>query len=143
LSDNPCPDDGLGVNLFCEPFASACAILSDPDCHPVGGHGTFVCKQDPELNDPEHGYGTPCNAEWECAGYDEVSGWSRDVVTCVPAAFVPDCSTARCCTLLCDLSDANPDTGCPGVAAGEACLPYFQPGAAPPGLDHVGICRLP
>jgi hypothetical protein len=142
LGDTPCTDLG-GLGVSCQPFGSQCSILADPDCHPVGSHGVFACSQDTDLDGGPHGYGAPCTWEKDCEEYDEILGWTRDIVTCVPAALVPGCAAERCCTRLCDLTDTDPDASCPGTAGGEACLPYFQPAAAPPGLAHVGICRLP
>jgi hypothetical protein len=31
----------------------------------------------------------------------------------------------------------------PDVGAGQACLSIWEPGAALPGLEHVGACLLP
>ena len=43
-----------------------------------------------------------------------------------------------CCLPFCDLSLPN---ACPGQ--GQQCLPWFEQGQAPPGLENVGVCGIP
>jgi len=41
----------------------------------------------------------------------------------------------QCCTAFCDLEDPNCDVG--------ACVPFFEMGAAPMGLENLGLCEDP
>jgi hypothetical protein len=43
-----------------------------------------------------------------------------------------------CCEPLCDTSLPN---NCPGQD--QECLPFFEPGDAPPELETLGVCALP
>ena len=62
---------------------------------------------------------------------------------CAAASNVAGCQTDSCCTLYCDLTDAEPALICSGVDQGEVCTPWYPEGEAPPGLEHVGACALP
>ena len=46
--------------------------------------------------------------------------------------------TFGCCLPYCDLDLPNT---CPGQ--GLQCVPWYEPGEAPPGLEDVGVCHLP
>jgi hypothetical protein len=61
-------------------------------------------------------------------------------LTCMPAAAASECAQAMtdCCLPFCDIN-LPPD--CPGAL--QTCVPWFEEGAAPPGLEHVGVCSLP
>ena len=40
----------------------------------------------------------------------------------------------------CDLTDM---AACQGLSLDEAaCIPFFRPGEAPKGLEHVGVCGV-
>jgi hypothetical protein len=60
---------------------------------------------------------------------------------CANSELAEECDpmTAGCCLPFCDLSVMPPT--CPG--AGQQCLPWFEEGQAPNGLEHVGVCGLP
>ncbi len=60
---------------------------------------------------------------------------------CAPPGYVPGCAAASgCCDVYCDTSEPAP---CPLAAEGQACIPYYAPGEAPPGLENVGVCAVP
>jgi hypothetical protein len=56
---------------------------------------------------------------------------------CAPMELAEECDEMRpdCCLPFCDLSQPPACTG-----AGADCLPWFEEGQAPPGLENVGIC---
>lgn len=56
---------------------------------------------------------------------------------CVASNLAPECdpALASCCLPFCDINAPNT---CPGDAL--ECLPFYSPGQAPPGLEHVGLC---
>jgi hypothetical protein len=62
--------------------------------------------------------------------------------TCLAADALAACMGFGCCTPWCDGTAADPDAPCAAEPA-HACQPYYEPGAAPPGLEHLGACRLP
>jgi hypothetical protein len=99
----------------CDPIAQDCP---DGDaCYPVDQ--AFVCM--PDCCGEMGAYGDPC----EFAN--------------APPSAVPDCSSdVGCCTTFCHLNEEN---WCPG--AGQECLPWFEPGQAPFGYEHVGLCAVP
>jgi hypothetical protein len=60
---------------------------------------------------------------------------------CAPPTHVPGCAGASgCCDVYCDISAPAP---CPLAAEGQACVPYYAPGEAPPGREDVGVCAVP
>lgn len=70
----------------------------------------------------------PCTTEHDC-GFE---------LTCAVGAEVEGCSQQRCCTEFCDLAQADP---CGNPA--HTCQPAFSPGNEQPGLEHLGVCKLP
>jgi hypothetical protein len=60
-------------------------------------------------------------------------------LACVDASGVPQCDPQApgCCTDFCDLELPNM---CPPPLA---CVPFFEEGQAPPGLEDVGLCVVP
>ena len=59
---------------------------------------------------------------------------------CADPKLAAECDPDQtgCCLPMCDTSLANT---CPG--AGQACVPWFEAGTAPPGFENVGLCGLP
>lgn len=59
---------------------------------------------------------------------------------CVPPELADECDPmfAGCCLPFCDVTAPN---SCPGQ--GTECIPWFEDGQAPPGLENLGICGLP
>ena len=58
---------------------------------------------------------------------------------CADPAQAKECDPMApgCCLPFCDLTSPV----CPGD--GLACVPWYEPGMAPPGLENLGSCRLP
>jgi hypothetical protein len=116
-----------GVLSLCEPLCDP--LLQDCDapqaCWPNPFDQGFFCESVPA----EAGYGEPCDSSWTCA----------PGLFCAGTREVPDCAgEVGCCSPFCDLDQPDP---CPG--AGQVCMPWFAPGEAPAGFDHIGGCRAP
>jgi hypothetical protein len=62
--------------------------------------------------------------------------------TCLDSDMLAACPDLACCTAWCDLTAADPDAPCADEPA-HSCQPYYEAGAAPTGLEHLGTCRLP
>jgi hypothetical protein len=73
--------------------------------------------------------GDDCDVFWYC----------RAGLVCVPEALTAGCETGQCCTPLCDIT--GPPGQCPEPS--EECVPWFEAGQAPDGLENVGYCGLP
>lgn len=122
-----CPAHGDGSVVLCiphcDPVAQACAEEGTACYYDAGD---FYCIP-PADNLPP---GAPCGYVNDCAGGS----------LCVNPESLPTCEGSACCTLFCqlDLGDAQ----CAAVP-GTGCLPFFEDGAAPPELEHVGICIVP
>ena len=60
---------------------------------------------------------------------------------CVEAALIPGCAGEYgCCSPYC--STDQPNT-CPNAGQGEACIPWYSEGQAPPQLITLGVCGMP
>ena len=59
----------------------------------------------------------------------------------VPGAAPNDCdaNATGCCLPFCDTTEMP--AACPGM--GLECVPWYNEGAAPPGLEVVGLCSVP
>jgi hypothetical protein len=62
--------------------------------------------------------------------------------TCQDGEVLEACMASGCCTPWCDLTEAAPNAACAAEPA-HSCQPYYEPGAAPTGLERLGVCRLP
>jgi hypothetical protein len=112
----------------CDPLLQDCA--GSAACLPANGSDGFVCIVDAsgEMGIP----GDPCEFLNAC----------DPGLFCANAEAVPDCQgSGGCCSEFCDLTEADPDAGC--SLAGQSCEAWFEEGAAPPDLAHVGACALP
>jgi hypothetical protein len=119
----------------CGPYRPDCDLTTDLDCYPMSSEGSLVCLY--VGNGQGRIHGEPCASERDCTeGFGGLE-------TCVPGSLVPGCVEDSCCSSFCDLTAADPDSECALQASGEVCLPYFAGGAAPPGSENVGLCRLP
>lgn len=135
--DDPaaCPGDGLciGYNQGSLPLCvTPCDPLSPTACNE--GEGCYLAGEDQfHCLWP----GPPADGGldgMQCVGINEcVPG-----LTCVFREMKPSCSTSRCCTPFCDVSEPEVCT-----AADETCVPVFDEDEAPPGLEHVGLCGVP
>ncbi|MBC8069355.1 MAG: hypothetical protein IAG13_13550 [Deltaproteobacteria bacterium] len=61
---------------------------------------------------------------------------------CVPGGGGSCEDGSNCCAALCSLEDGDPNPACPDADIGQICTPWYGVAAAPPGLEHVGICAL-
>ncbi|MCX4246097.1 ribulose phosphate epimerase [Paraliomyxa miuraensis] len=135
----PMCDDGFlcsisndGVLILCrrecDPILQDC--MGSAACLPANGSEGFVCIVD--ASGEGGAPADPCEYLNAC----------DPGLFCANADVVPGCAGAvGCCSEFCDLSDADPDAGC--SLMGQACEPWFEMGAEPPGLEHVGACVLP
>jgi hypothetical protein len=135
-ADNP---PAFETCLFpCDPLAPDC--IWDLGCYPsrydeylpVAVH---TCQPDSAQPDyPRVGYGEPCGVHPEC----------EYGMFCSPQHEVPggcdEDPRFGCCTPYCDV--AAPNT-CPGMDEGQECLPWYEAGAAPAGLEDLGYCGMP
>ena len=105
----------------CDPVVQNC--VEGEACYPY--EGSFACSPDAQN---EGWIGEPCDWFSDC----DPGLFCDD-----PSAF-PDCPSQNgCCSKLCDLFGGAPYAYCPD---GFECVAWFEPGQAPPGLDHVGYC---
>ncbi|PCC70174.1 hypothetical protein SAMN02745121_03505 [Nannocystis exedens] len=109
----------------CDPFEPTCP--EKHHCHPTwAAPEVFACT--PDALPPLGAAFEPC-AKTDCAAGLLCSEPETAAIECAPGF--------NCCTPLCDLD--TPD--CPG--AGQVCLPYYEMGQAPAGLEDLGRCALP
>lgn len=113
-------DGSLPLCVYrCDPLLQDCQI-ADTGCFWDGAK--FNCDPAGELLETE-----------ACAYINDCSpGY-----LCLEATSLPECVGSACCTSFCELADPK----C--VAAGTECIPFFDDGSAPPGLENTGICALP
>jgi hypothetical protein len=149
---------GDEANPICDDNPNAsCAFIGEdgvlpvclPTCHPIDGGDCpgqscyMIGDSNPEWYCAPDGsggqtteYGDACDVFNDCD-----AGW-----VCVTAEAVPFCNDgARCCTRICDLTDASTHEDC-DVDGGQACLaayPSGVPAELDPSLENVGICSLP
>jgi hypothetical protein len=127
-----CSISNNGVLTLCR--AECDPLLQDCDgsaCLPAAGADGFVCIVD--ASGDAGAAGDACEFLNSC----------DPGLFCGDAAALPDCAGSGCCTEFCDLTDPMPDAACSLSAGGAACTPWFEPGSAPPDLDHVGACVIP
>lgn len=154
---NTDPDTGQG---YCVPFCSGSPsepMCEDPrDYCTISGDGVLtICLDgcDPLAQDCREGEicvlprgdqaactraipdpagaGEPCEFINSCAAG----------LACVNADIVPDCTGNGCCAPFCDLWADVPNAVC--GSDDQECIPWFEPGGAPPWLEHLGICGIP
>lgn len=111
----------------CDPLMSDCG--EGQACYPADE--SFACVFDASAD--AGAFGDPCEFTNVC----DPGLW------CAPAAGVPDCATASCCTSFCDQSDPEADASCPGAAGGQECVPWYDENQIPPGFEDVGACLIP
>jgi hypothetical protein len=136
--DNPVCDDprtvctlanGGALTLClptCDPLLQECT--PGEACYPVSD--TFACA--PDFSGEEGAFGDPCGYINAC----------DPGLLCLEAG-TPDCAAKSCCTSFCDTSEADASAACPGAAGGQECVPWYEPGQAPPGYEFAGACLIP
>ncbi|MCY0988032.1 hypothetical protein OV203_12920 [Nannocystis sp. ILAH1] len=109
----------------CDPLAQNCE--ADQVCLSVGNDLAFVCVQDASGDGGQEfdvcALQNSCDPGLACLD----SGWATE---CGGRGF-------ECCLKFCDVTMPT----CTG--AGAECVPWFEAGMAPAGLEDVGLCRLP
>ncbi|MBC8067597.1 MAG: hypothetical protein IAG13_04615 [Deltaproteobacteria bacterium] len=138
--------EGTEANPICEDESSHCNISGDgvlviclPICNPL------------EADCSEGQACVPIPDTFECApdagGATGAAGEVCEFVNvCDPGLFcsdadnVPECAGAGCCTPFCELGDPSV---CEVLGPEVDCLPWYEPGQAPPGFETLGACLLP
>jgi len=110
----------------CDPILQDCPM--DELCIPNPDNSGFLCVLAPTEQGQQH---DPCNF---------ASGCDQGLL-CADNTAASECNENRpgCCQPFCDFTD--PDVMCSGD--GQECIPFFEMGDAPDGLEHVGFCSLP
>lgn len=125
-ADRTCSISGASVLSLCLPNCDP--LMPDcPDaqgCYPLNQN--FTCAPD-ATGGAGGGYQDECEFLNSCqAG-----------LSCIDGTAVPGCDAGGgCCTPYCD-------TTAPDCPDGAECQPYFNPGAAPKGVETVGFCGNP
>jgi hypothetical protein len=128
-----CPLSADGLILLCkdtcDPLAQDCPDAQDV-CYPY--RETWICA--PDASGELGLYGDPCEYISAC---DEGN-------VCLGAAAFGDCAGAvGCCSALCNVNEEAANAMCAALDPAQSCIPWYQPGLAPPGLESVGVCALP
>lgn len=111
----------------CDPLGTEC-----PEGAPCTATGDkFDCV--PDAAEGSANVGDPCE-------YDNVCGAAK---ACISAEDWPGCEGTGCCAPYCDHTQPDADAECDAAGSGTVCVPWFAPGEAIPGLEHVGVCRVP
>ncbi|MFZ6181183.1 hypothetical protein [Nannocystis pusilla] len=119
-------DDALTLCLpACDPLAQDCE--ADQVCLSAGNDQAFVCVQDASGDGGQ---------EFEAC---ELQNSCDPGLACLDSGWATECGGRgfECCLKFCDVTMPT----CTG--AGAECAPWFEAGMAPPGLEDVGVCRLP
>jgi hypothetical protein len=109
----------------CNPLASICDVGEECIFDWQSPDGVFVCM--PEVHVAPQAYGDDCSDALACG-----TG-----LVCRAAADVPGCVGTHCCTTLADLAAPPP---CPDVT--QTCLPFYEDGTAPEGLENLCFCGV-
>lgn len=125
-----CLLSGNGVlNLcipICNPLAQDCdageVCIPDPQ-----DPNSFVCA--PDISGDEGQEFDPC----------EFSNACDPGLVCLSSALATECDPQfiGCCLPFCDV------TAPMCIGQGAECLPWFEMGVDPPGLENVGVCAIP
>jgi len=107
----------------CDPLTPSCPL--GQICLP--GQGVFIC--DIDASGEMGAYGDECAFVNVC----------DTGLFCAPSQSVPGCQTSGCCSEYCDLKGGDACSGAPQ----QECVPFFDPGMAPPGYEDVGVCSIP
>ena len=156
-SDDEAHDD-CGSDSVCWGFGN-CHALCEPDgtCAPgevclIANEGVVaVCEQKCDPN------GDECPVGESCVPYEDdihvctPSGEATQGLDCTQLAQCPGfyacvmdeallgCESDACCTAYCDITDPDACDGLDGLE----CVPWFELGGAPMGLENIGACMVP
>lgn len=137
------PSCAPGLECF-GPFCQRCYWgYCDTSCDPrepdacnagdvciTAGGDQWTCTVDASGDEGQAGdpceFANACDPGLQCLNADAVAGGCGDAASCC----APTCSTDE------------PNT-CPNAAQGDACVPWYSPGQAPPQLMTLGVCALP
>jgi hypothetical protein len=132
---------GTEISPIC-PLGSSCAIFNAgtlplclPECDPLGddceeglacqsGGAAFVCLPTQAGGIIADG----CEAQGGCP--------SGSVCATPQSARCPE----GCCAPYCDTTDPAAHDDCSALGEGLVCVPWFEPGTAPPDHENVGVC---
>jgi hypothetical protein len=124
-----CDISNEGVLILCLDTCDPVLVDCAPGliCFP-SSMGLFICDFD--ASGEEGAYGEPCEFINVC----------DPGLYCANPESVPGCNAGGCCSEFCDINGENT---CSGQDMGQVCVPWYEDGMAPPGLEHVGGCSLP
>lgn len=122
-ADSHCPISGDGTINVCLPTCDPVAQGCRDGLACTWAQSKFLCVV--SLDDIPAG--EPCGFINDCA----------PGLACITAEVVPDCNGSSCCSPYCDLELG--DQQCASLP-GTSCSSWFEPGMAPPGYEHVGVC---
>ncbi|MCB9703657.1 MAG: hypothetical protein H6711_17310 [Myxococcales bacterium] len=128
-ADSVCDVTNEGTLILCLPTCDP-LLVDCPDnqiCFFSDLAGKFICDFDASGEDGK--YGDPCEYINVC----------DPGLFCADASVVPGCQAAGCCSEYCDINLPNTCAGAPE----QECVPWYEEGMAPPGLEHVGGCAIP
>jgi hypothetical protein len=110
----------------CDPIVQDCP--EGQGCYNSAGD-QFVCFKESAMPG-EGGIGAECQYINQCqkGGFCAATD---SVVNCSPTSL-------GCCTPFCPVSGGNAP-----CQQGEDCVPFFEPGSAPPAYEDVGVCVIP
>ena len=141
-----CNSDDGGNSITCVDPTSSCSICQAcavgvclPSCDPLLGEcsaGNVCVFTGPGFSCVLDGSGDGGQVHDPC----EFINACDDGLACIPPGAAVECDpmSGGCCQPHCDLTLPNPCTG-----AGQICSPWHEPGQAPPGEEHIGVCALP
>ncbi len=103
----------------CNPFGLDC--MPGATCVPTSSGDAFVCA--PAIA-PTLGEHEACDSPWDC----------RPGLVCTGGGIDSECASGTCCAEFCNLLLGGQCGG------GQACIPWYEDGQAPPGLENLGVC---
>jgi hypothetical protein len=155
------PNTGIGTcvamcagspdNPFCEDPTTACIISGDgvlilcldANCNPLVQDcpNADLCVPNPMNPDSFICVIDASGEEGQTFDVCEYANACDQGLICANPALAAECDpmATGCCLPFCDTSVMPPL--CPGKD--QTCLPWYEEGQAPPGLENVGVCGLP
>jgi hypothetical protein len=122
----------------CGVFNAGVLVLCLPSCDPLSDDCDegFACRPRSSLHPSSDFLCIPIDAGGKLhLGCEEQGGCPAGSV-CVPDETCPN----GCCAPYCDSTDPVADEACDAEGEGTICVSIYAEGAAPEGLEHVGIC---